>query len=210
MKADLLQFGQGTDGTGREDHPRNEVIGQFGRQLFMRELVGVAAGLDQRCCLPPDGVVAGHEHDAAPHERGDGIVCGRKGAGRVFEVGGICGGRFLLFDQGIGLELPTRQVGEPVLVPHGLIVERKMRRSVGGRHRKEVGMLEGPDLCIERIAHQIEPRARDLGVVPGLLGRRLVGQDLGQGLMIPLLAISKDHRDRLEVATPRRPGEMFH
>jgi hypothetical protein len=52
--------------------------------------------------------VAGHEHDAAPHERGDGIVCGRKGAGRVLEVGGICGGRFLLFDQGIGLELPTR------------------------------------------------------------------------------------------------------
>jgi hypothetical protein len=62
-------------------------------------------------------------------------------------------------------------------------------------------MFERPDLRIERIAHKTQPGPSDLAIVPGLPGRRPVGEHFGQCFVIPLLRVVQDHRHSLEIAT---------
>src|SRR5205823_1081953 len=73
----------------------------------------------------------------------------------------------LLDDQRIGLELLAGQSCELILVPHRLIVERKMRCTMGHRNSEKIRMFERPDLCIERVAYQAQPGNSDVDTVPG-------------------------------------------
>src|SRR5713101_5601285 len=121
---------------------------------------------DESGGLFPNGIVAGHENYAAPHQRRNRIVLAGKGPRRVFIIPGIGSRRLLLNDQRIGLELLAGQSGELILVPHGLIVERKKRCAMRNRNSEEIRMLERPDLRIQRVAHQVQPGTSDLGIVP--------------------------------------------
>jgi len=47
VKADLLQLWHRGGGAGDEHHSRDQVIGQFGRERAMRQLVGVHVRLDR-------------------------------------------------------------------------------------------------------------------------------------------------------------------
>src|ERR1700731_1754069 len=122
------------------------MVGQFGREFAMRELVGINAGLDQGPCLFPDRIVAGHEDNAAPHQRRYGIVFSGEGSRRILIVRGIGRRCLLLDDQRIGPEPAARQLGEAILVPRRLIVEREKRRTMSHGHREEIRMFERPDL----------------------------------------------------------------
>ena len=167
----------------------------------MRELVGIDAGLDQGPCLFPDRIVAAHEDNAAPHQRRYGIVFSGEGSRRILIVRGIGRRCLLLDDQRIGPEPVARQLGEAILVPRRLIVEREKRRTMSHRHREEIRMFERPDLRIERIAHEVQPGACDVGIVPDLLGHRFVRENFRQSFVIPLLPAVQDHRHGLEIAT---------
>jgi hypothetical protein len=64
--------------------------------------------------------------------------------------------------------------------------------------------------AFDRIAHQVEPRTRDIGVVPDLLARAAIRDDLPKRFIIPEIWMLKNHRYRLEVAAARRATESFH
>src|ERR1700681_3543907 len=118
------------------------MVGQFSGKRGMREFVGIDASFDESRCLFPNGIVAGHENYAASHQRQNRIVLAGKGPRRVLIISGIGSRRRLLDDQRIGLELLAGQLGELILVPYGLIVERKKRCAVRNRNSEEIRMLE--------------------------------------------------------------------
>src|SRR5882757_10506253 len=113
------------------------MIGQFRRKRGMRELVGVDAGLDKSGCLFPNRIVTGHENNAAPHQRRYGTVVAGEGSRRILVVRGISSRRFPLDDQRIGLEFVAGQTRELILVPDGLIVERKIRWTMCHRNSEK-------------------------------------------------------------------------
>jgi len=71
-------------------------------------------------------------------------------------------------------------------------------------------MPEGEDLRIERVAHQVQPRAADLCVVPDLLPAAAIGDCGIQRLDIPEIRRVEDHRHSLEVAAACYLGKLFH
>ena len=92
VKADLLQLGQGAGGTRDQNGATDQMIGQFSRERGMRELVRIDAEFDEGRGLFPNGIVAGHENNAAPHQRRDRIILAGEGPRRILIVGGT-GGR---------------------------------------------------------------------------------------------------------------------
>jgi len=56
--------------------------------------------------------------------------------------------------------------GYLILVPRILIVKGKMSRTIRHGHAQEVGLFERPDLRVQRIAHAVEPRTGQVGIVP--------------------------------------------
>src|SRR5882724_1682382 len=86
------------------------MVGQFSRECGMRKLVRIDIGFDERGCLFPNGIVAGHENNAAPHQRRNRIILAGEGPRRVLIVGGIGSRSFRLDDRRIGLELSLRPV----------------------------------------------------------------------------------------------------
>ena len=64
--------------------------------------------------------------------------------------------------------------------------------------------------AFDRIAHQVEPRTRKIGIVPHLLTRAAIGDDLPECFVIPEIGMLKDHRHSLEVAAARRATQPFH
>src|SRR5258706_14655110 len=133
------------------------MVGQFGRERGLRELVRIDVGLDEGGCLLPNGIVAAHENNAPAHQRRYRIILNGERSHRILVVRGVGSRRLLLDDQRIGLELLSGQSGELILVPHGLVVERKMRRTVRNRYSEEIRMFERPYLSIERVADQAQP-----------------------------------------------------
>ena len=65
------------------------MISQFGRERGMRELVRIDVGFDEGRCLFPNGIVAAHENNAAPHQRRNRIILAGERPRRVLIVGGI-------------------------------------------------------------------------------------------------------------------------
>ena len=118
------------------------MVGQFRGERGMRELVRIEVGFDEGRCLFPNRIVAAHENDAAPHQRRYRIILTGEGPRRVLIVRRIGSRRLLLDDQRIGLELLSGQSGELILVPDGLIVERKIRRTMRNRNSEEIRMFE--------------------------------------------------------------------
>src|SRR6266850_901004 len=100
------------------------MVGQFGRERGMRELIRIDAGFDEDGCLCPNGIVAAHENNPAPHQRRDRIILTGEGPRRILIIRGVGSRGLLLDDQRIGLELLAGQSGELILVSNGLIVER--------------------------------------------------------------------------------------
>src|SRR5260370_1562748 len=122
VKADLLQLWHRGGGAGDEDHARDQVVSQFGRERLMRQLVGVHVRFDQRGRLLPDRVVTRHERDAAPHQGGDRIVRRGERTRRILEMRRIHGPSLLILDQRVGLELVAGELRELVLFPYRLVV----------------------------------------------------------------------------------------
>src|ERR1700738_3346065 len=116
------------------------MVGQFGCERGMRELVGIEVGLDEGGRLLPNGIVAAHENNATTHQRRNGIILGGEGPRRVLIVPRIDRRRLLFDHQRIGLEFISGKSAELVLVPYGLIVERKMRRPMRNRNSEEIRM----------------------------------------------------------------------
>jgi hypothetical protein len=56
-----------------------------------------------------------------------------------------------------------------------MAAKRQLRRTMRGGNFQKIRMSEGEDLRVERIAHQVQPRAADLGVVPELLHAAAIG-----------------------------------
>jgi len=81
------------------------MVGQFGRERRMRELVRIGIGFDKGGGLFPNRIVAAHENNAAPHQRRYGIILAGEDPRRVLIVRGVGSRRLLLDDQRIGLEL---------------------------------------------------------------------------------------------------------
>src|SRR5260370_22682146 len=117
------------------------MVGQFGRERSMRKLVWIDGGFDEGGCLLPNRIVAAHENNAAPHQRRYRIILAGEGSRRILIVRGVGSGRLLLDHQRIGLELLSGQPGELILVPHGLVVERKMRRTMRYRNSEEIRII---------------------------------------------------------------------
>src|SRR6185295_19768795 len=90
------------------------------------------------------------------------------------------------------------------------IVERKVRCTMCHRNSEKIRMLERPYLRVERIAHHVQPGSRNVGIIPGLLGRRLVRKHFGQCFVIPLLWMVEDHWYGLEIATAGCLCETLH
>src|ERR1700734_97892 len=74
LKAGPLQFREGRNRSGGENNTRQQVIGQFGGQLLVVELVGIAVGPEQRGRLFPDRVVARQKDDAPLHQHRNRII----------------------------------------------------------------------------------------------------------------------------------------
>jgi hypothetical protein len=74
---------------------------------------------------------------------------------------------------------------------------------VRGGDGKKVLVSEGEDLPIDRVAHQVEPGTCDVGVVPHLLVRAAIGDDLLERFLIPEIRMLENHRHGLEVASAR-------
>ena len=126
LEADAHQFGQCCNYPGRNNHPRNEVIGQISSQFVVGEMVWIYPGREQRARLLPRRVVACKEYAAAPHQRRDGSIPRGVNTGLILDVGGIMRSCFCVFDQRIVLEFLASKASELILVPCGLIVERKL------------------------------------------------------------------------------------
>jgi hypothetical protein len=126
LEADAHQFGQCRNYPGRNNHPRNEVVGQISSQFVVGEMVRIDASCEQRARLLPRRVVTSQEYAATPHHRRDGAIRRGVNTGLILDVGGIMRSRFGVFDQRIGFELPASEASELILVPCGLIVERKL------------------------------------------------------------------------------------
>ena len=110
VKAGLLQLGQRAGGTGIRTAPSTRWLVSSAASAAMGELVRIDAGLDERGCLFPNGIVTGHEDHAAPHQRRNGIILAGEGARRILIVGGVGSRRFLLDHQRIGLEFLAGQL----------------------------------------------------------------------------------------------------
>jgi hypothetical protein len=83
-------------------------------------------------------------------------------------------------------------------------------RAVRGGDGKKILVSEGEDLRIDRIAHQVEPGTREIGVVPHLLARALVGDGLLERFAIPEIRTLENHRHSFEVASARRATQPSH
>jgi hypothetical protein len=65
-------------------------------------------------------------------------------------------------------------------------------------------MPERKDLGVHRIAHQVQPWARNVGVVPHLLSCAAIGDELVERFIVPEVGMREDHRNGLEVAPTGR------
>ena len=98
----------------------------------MRAPVRVDTFLHQLRGVFPDRVVAGHEHHASLLQGRDGVAGGAEHTIWIFMHRDIVG-YILYVDERVGLEVVARHRGELILVPHRLVVERQVRRTVRGR-----------------------------------------------------------------------------
>ncbi len=185
------------------------MVGEFGSHLRVRDLVGVVTDGVQMPGEFPDGVVAGQENRAALLQHGDAVVGRGIHALGVFDRFGVGIGSRRSLDPGIGSCLALGQAAQLVFGPQRIVIQREVRRAVRGRDGQEIGMLERPDLRVHRVAHEIEPRPLQIGVVPHLLGLTGVGQHQIEGLGIPLVAVFQNHLRGLEVAAARGGGQFF-
>jgi len=122
----------------------------------MRKLVRIDIGFDERGCLFPNGIV--QDMKTTPRRISAGIELSSPEKGPVGPHS--CGSAAAAFGSMIGvlvLNFLSGQSGQLILVPHGLIVERKMRRTMRHRNSEKIRMLERPDLRIERVTHHVQP-----------------------------------------------------
>ncbi|KVL15634.1 hypothetical protein WL14_21350 [Burkholderia cepacia] len=183
------------------------MVGQVGRERIERQLVGIRVRAVEPLREFPDRVVTRQEHDAALLQRGDAVVVRRECAvGRLVVLRALRLRGFRV-EQRVGRKGGAGEFREAVFVPRGLVEQCEMRAAVRGRYDEEIRMAIRPDLRVQRIAHQVQPRAAELGVVPYLLRAAAVAGQFGERRMIPLVGTFEDHRHRLEVAPPRRGRE---
>ena len=77
-----------------------------------------------------------------------------------------------------------------------------------GGDAKEFRVFEGNNLRIHGIAHHVQPRASQIGIVPGLFWAASIVQHGVERLGIPLVTIVEDHRNRFVIPSTWRLGEM--
>src|SRR5258707_11945710 len=107
----------------------------------MRQPVRVDTFLQQLRRLFPDRIVTRHERDAALLQSWDGVAGRAEHALGVFMRRGV--GRYVLWvDQSVGLEVVASHRDELILVPHLLIVERQLRRTMRGGNLQKIRMPE--------------------------------------------------------------------
>ena len=148
------------------------------------------------------------EDDATLLQRGDVIAVRPEHAFGILALREICR-RPLGRRQRVGLELAAGKRSQVVLVPHRLVEQREVSRAVRGGDGKKIPVSKGEDLRVDRIAHQVEPRTRDIGVVPHLLARALVGDGLLERFVIPEIRTLENHRHGFEVASARSAAQPF-
>src|SRR6516162_11084280 len=180
------------------------MVAELGGQRLVRGVIRILAIRDELPRHLPDRVMASQEHDAALLQRRDSaaansvwILASRKRGG-------------LGYDQRVSLKKRVGNRSEFVLVPHRLVEQCEVSRAVRGGDGKKILVSEGEDLPIDRVAHQIEPRTREYGVVPYLLASAAIGDDLGERFVIPEIRMLENHRDGLEVASARRATQPIH
>ncbi len=139
LEANTHQFGKCRNHSGGNNHAGNKVIGQFGSQFTVSELVRIDAGGEQCSRLFPARVVACKKHGTAPYHRWDGAIRRRVDTGLILEIRGIVRSRFCVFDQRIGFELLAGQARELIFVPRRLIIERKLRRTMVANTARMIG-----------------------------------------------------------------------
>jgi hypothetical protein len=132
------------------------MVGQFGGQRPRAICGPVSAGLDQPGGYFPNRIMAGEEYDAALLQYGDRV------AGRFKNTGGVlafrrANRRGAGRDQCVGPEPGISKSRKLVLIPDGLIEQRKLSRPMCGGDRKKIWVSECEDLRVERVALQVQP-----------------------------------------------------
>src|SRR5258706_3088881 len=95
-----------------------------------------------------------------------------------------------------------------VFVPHCLDEHSKVGQCMRCGEDEKIGTLERVGLHVEIVAHQVQPGAGEILVVPDLLRTAAVSKELRQGLMVPVILVLEDHRHSLEIAAARRGVEL--
>ena len=75
---------------------------------------------------------------------------------KISRIGRRCRG---LFQPGVRFPFAFGGGGE-ILIPDVIVIQGKMRGTMGGRHAEEISMFERPYLAVHGITHEVEPRAK--------------------------------------------------
>jgi hypothetical protein len=105
VKADLLQLGQCASGTRNQNSAVHQIVGQFRGKRGMGAFFRVDVEFDEGRGVFPNRIVARHENNTAPHQRGYRVIVAGEWSRRTLIVGGVGCCRLPLGDQRIGLEL---------------------------------------------------------------------------------------------------------
>lgn len=112
---------QGANRTWCKDDARQQMVRQIRCELLVSQLVRIGIGLDQFLGFFPDRIVAGKEDHAPFHQRRDRVVGWGVNALRVLEVLRVRIRSLGVLNEGIGLELVSRQFSQLVFIPDRLV-----------------------------------------------------------------------------------------